>query len=260
MAAKKSPAKKKAAAKKRAPAKRAPRKNVDKAAMKRRADLDGFKDQLNRGLTAPQREAARKLSIKELRFANNLLRLMTPAAAYLDASGPDADYTPASLATMAGRMKKRPHVAKYIDIMKQASALAVNYDREWKRQTLMEVVERGMAMEPNIPSKQMAMIRARLHRQIKWAADQIAAQMAEDGVDEVENIELNIDLDVSPNCLFDGKLVVSTINELNKMDGDHAAQQHEHTHETQAERIRRLAGKTDKADNVVPIAAAGGKS
>jgi hypothetical protein len=157
-------------------------------------------DPLNGHINLEQREAAKKLKIAHLNFANRVLQGLDQTASYY-AAYPDTEANYSSVRQLASRLASNPNVSHYIELMKKSAILASAYDREWKRSTLVELVERAMTLAPVV-----------------------VAGAPLKGVVQ-----------------FDPSNAIRGINELNRMDGDHAAEKHVITDETQGDRIRRMA-------------------
>lgn len=119
---------------------------------------------------------------------------------------PTTDAKPESVRVTASRWMDDPAVVDYLNAMKEAAVLATSHDRAWKRRVLIEVTNRSMELEPIVIS----------------------------GVP------------IEGKVQFDSSGAVRAINELNKMDGDHAATQVEVREESQSDRIRRLAALEDR--------------
>lgn len=116
---------------------------------------------------------------------------------------PNSEASYEAVKVHASKLNSREDVSTYMGLMKESRLLATAYDREWKRFTLIEITERCMVLSP-----------------------MVARGEAVKGLLE-----------------FDPANAVRAIAEMNKMDGDYADQNLNVTHESHADRVRRLANK-----------------
>lgn len=143
-------------------------------------------------------ELAKALPAKHLLFANLVLSGISQVDAYLQ-TYPNCSEDAARRS--ASKLMTNHDILAYVDESKSQLARQSLYDRFWKRQMLIETVQRSMQLRP---------------------------------------LRLNVE-DVPGHCRFDGMTAVRAIAEMNKMDGDYADTNIKVTQETHAERVRRLA-------------------
>lgn len=228
-------------AKKKAGKRKSTKQVIEKArAMK---ELERELDKLNASLTPLQRKAARQLSPKNLIFSNLRLRGISQRAAYLE-SRPDSEATIKTLDENASVTAKLPEVVIYMDVMKTAAVIASGYERTWKRDTLIEIVERSMALDPEVSELHVMVLEGQVRRELEQRLTEPAPETGK-GQKKATPIPagmtIEIPVSVVPSMPYDGKQAISAISEMNRMDGDHRDNSVLIIEETQAERLRRLS-------------------
>lgn len=144
---------------------------------------------------------AMALPTKHLLFANHILAGDSQVDAYQKVYSNCGDE---AARRAASKLMTNPDILAYVDESKSQLARQSLYDRFWKRQMLIETVQRSMQLRP---------------------------------------LRLNGE-NVPGHCRFDGMTAVRAIAEMNKMDGDYADANIKVSLETHAERIQRLALKS----------------
>lgn len=139
----------------------------------------------NAELTDEERAAARALNPQQLLFCNlQLAGLANATHACAEAFGHDlskpSGYNTAKSA--ASQLMKREDIRRYMDLMKQASALAAIYGRQWALHVLVEIVERSMELRP-----------------LTYFGQEVEGHLA-----------------------FDGRTAIAAVREINAMMGHHA--------------------------------------
>lgn len=152
-------------------------------------------DAINKHLSETQRLAAKALSPPQIKFANNILNGLSNGPAWADAFPEAAASMNMREAGVAGAgLKQKREVQVYLEAFKSAAAVSAQYDRKWKRDTLVEIVERSMALSPVLAK----------------------GQQLDKLVEEAKAAGVAITLETK----FNAKGAISGLHELNMMDGD----------------------------------------